>query len=100
MLPDLERAIGAPIKYLGRTAFDYLIEIESEAAVRALEPDLTLLARLPVRGVVVTARSGDGKHDFVSRFFAPASGYRRIRSRARRTAGWARSGPRASAPTS
>ena len=74
MLPDLERAVGAPIKYLGRTAFDYFIEIESEAAVRALEPDLTLLARLPVRGVVVTARSSDGRHDFVSRFFAPSQG--------------------------
>lgn len=74
MVPNLERGIGAPIKYLGRTAFDYLVEIESEAAVRALEPDLTLLARLPVRGVVVTALSGDGKHDFVSRFFAPRLG--------------------------
>ncbi len=74
MLPDLEAAIGSPIKYLGRTTFDYLIEIESEAAVRALEPDLALLARLPVRGVVVTARSSDGRHDFVSRFFAPRLG--------------------------
>jgi PhzF family phenazine biosynthesis protein len=74
MLPDLERAVGSPIKYLGRTTFDYLIEIESEAAVRSLEPDLALLARLPVRGVVVTARSGEGKQDFVSRFFAPRLG--------------------------
>lgn len=74
MLPDLERAIGASIKYLGRTAFDYLVEIESEAKVRALEPDLTLLARLPVRGVVVTALSDDRGHDFVSRFFAPRLG--------------------------
>jgi PhzF family phenazine biosynthesis protein len=74
MLPDLERAVGAPIKYLGRTAFDYLIEIESEATLRSLAPDLTLLANLPVRGVVITARSSDGKHDFVSRFFAPRLG--------------------------
>jgi PhzF family phenazine biosynthesis protein len=74
MLPDLERAVGAPIKFLGRTAFDYLVEVESEAAVRSLEPDLTLIALLPVRGVVVTARSGDGRHDFVSRFFAPQQG--------------------------
>jgi len=74
MLPDLERAVGSPIKYLGRTEFDYLIEVESESAVRSLEPDLALLARLPVRGVVVTARSGDGTHDFVSRFFAPRLG--------------------------
>jgi len=74
MLPDLERAVGAPIKYLGRTAFDYFIEIESQAAVRSLNPDLMMLGRLPVRGVVVTALSDDGKHDFVSRFFAPSQG--------------------------
>jgi PhzF family phenazine biosynthesis protein len=74
MLPDLERAVGAPIKYLGRTAFDYLIEIESEAALRSLAPDLTLLAKLAVRGVVITAGSSDGRHDFVSRFFAPRLG--------------------------
>ncbi|MEP6551448.1 MAG: PhzF family phenazine biosynthesis protein [Gemmatimonadales bacterium] len=74
MLPDLERAVGAPIKYLGRTEYDYLIEVESESAVRSLQPDLALLALLPVRGVVVTARSGDGTHDFVSRFFAPRLG--------------------------
>lgn len=72
--PDLERAIGASIKYLGRTAFDYLVEVESEAAVRALEPDLTLLARLPVRGVVVTALCDGEEHDFLSRFFAPRLG--------------------------
>ncbi len=74
MLPDLERSVGAPIKYLGRTRFDYLIEIESEAAVRSLAPDLAVLGRLPVRGVVVTARSGDGTYNFVSRFFAPRLG--------------------------
>jgi predicted PhzF superfamily epimerase YddE/YHI9 len=53
---------------------DYLIEVESDAAVRSLKPDLALLGRLPVRGVVVTARSSDGRHDFVSRFFAPQQG--------------------------
>ena len=35
---------------------------------------MATLTRLPVRGVVVTARSGDGRHDFVSRFFAPRLG--------------------------
>jgi PhzF family phenazine biosynthesis protein len=74
MVPDLERAVGSPIKYLGRTAFDYLIEVESEAAVRSLQPDLGMFARLPVRGVAVTAGSADSKHDFVSRFFAPGVG--------------------------
>ena len=72
--PELQRGLGAPLRYLGRTTFDYLVEVESEAAVRSLTPDLAVLARLPVRGVVVTAKSDQGKYDFVSRFFAPGSG--------------------------
>lgn len=74
MEPELKRALGVPITYLGRTRFDYVAEVESEEAVRSLAPDLNLLAQLSVRGVVVTARSNDGKHDFVSRFFAPGAG--------------------------
>jgi predicted PhzF superfamily epimerase YddE/YHI9 len=42
--------------------------------VRALAPDLDRLARVPARGVIVTAPAGDDRHDFVSRFFAPAVG--------------------------
>jgi PhzF family phenazine biosynthesis protein len=72
--PDLERAIGASFKFLGRTAFDYLVELESEAEVRSLEPDMSRLARLGGRGVIVTARSENGSYDFVSRFFAPGAG--------------------------
>lgn len=72
--PELERALGCKIKYTGRTIFDYVIEAESEETVRSLTPDMAALARLPVRGVVVTARSADGTHDFVSRFFAPQLG--------------------------
>jgi PhzF family phenazine biosynthesis protein len=53
---------------------DYLIELESEAAVRALRPDFARLADLPVRGVIVTGPSAERGYDFVSRFFAPASG--------------------------
>jgi PhzF family phenazine biosynthesis protein len=73
---ELERGLGesATIKYLGRTAFDYLVELESEDEVRSLAPDMGALAQLPVRGVIVTARSTNGSHDFVSRFFAPGAG--------------------------
>src|SRR5688572_9655840 len=73
-VPDLERGIGANIKFLGRTAFDYLVELESEAEVRSLAPDMSALARLGIRGVIVTARSDNGSYDFVSRFFAPGAG--------------------------
>ncbi len=71
--PDgLAEALGAQPLYVGRNQFDYLVELESEAVVRRLEPDHTRLKRLPVRGVIVTARGAD--YDFVSRFFAPGSG--------------------------
>ena len=71
---ELSRGLGASMRYVGRTAFDYLVELESEAAVRELVPDLNELARLPVRGIIVTARSESGTYNFVSRFFAPAAG--------------------------
>ena len=54
---------------VGRSRFDYLVELEDEAAVRALQPDLGALKRIEARGVIVTARGE--QHDFVSRFFAP-----------------------------
>jgi PhzF family phenazine biosynthesis protein len=59
--------------FVGKNAFDYLVEIESEADLRSLSPDHSTLRKLPVRGVIVTAR-GNGEFDFVSRFFAPGSG--------------------------
>jgi PhzF family phenazine biosynthesis protein len=59
---------------VGRSKFDYLIEIESEEILRALQPDHSRLRQLPARGVAVTARSNGDPFDFVSRFFAPGSG--------------------------
>jgi PhzF family phenazine biosynthesis protein len=59
--------------YVGRNQFDYIVELPSEAEVRALTPDHGVLRQLPVRGVIVTAR-GTGDYDFISRFFAPGSG--------------------------
>jgi len=70
----LERALGITALWVGRNQFDYLVEVESETTVRALRPDLATLGRLPVRGVIVTSRSESSGFDFVSRFFAPASG--------------------------
>jgi PhzF family phenazine biosynthesis protein len=72
--PELARAIGVPMRFVGQTPFDYLVELESEDAVRRLMPDLGELARLRVRGVIVTAASATADQDFVSRFFAPAAG--------------------------
>jgi PhzF family phenazine biosynthesis protein len=48
--------------------------VDSEETVRRLAPNHTMLAALPVRGVIVTSRADSGGYDFVSRFFAPGSG--------------------------
>jgi PhzF family phenazine biosynthesis protein len=71
---EIARGLGVAPRYVGRTCFDYLVELESEDQVRALAPDFSTLKQLGVRGVIVTARSSNGSCDFVSRFFAPGAG--------------------------
>jgi PhzF family phenazine biosynthesis protein len=70
----LVEALGVPAVFVGKTRFDFLVEVESEAAVRSAAPDLHTLKGLGGRGVIVTARSGSSDADFVSRFFAPGIG--------------------------
>jgi PhzF family phenazine biosynthesis protein len=72
--PLLAQALGAEPQWVGRNRFDYLVLLPSAAAVLALAPDLRALSTLPVRGVIATAPAGEPPFDFVSRFFAPASG--------------------------
>ena len=70
----LTDALGVKPLFVGRSAFDYLVEVNSAATLRTMKPNFTMLAGLPVRGVIVTSRSDRPEFDFVSRFFAPASG--------------------------
>jgi len=70
----LLRALGVRAAYVGKNAFDYLVEVESEAIVRATTPDYGALGAIGGRGVIVTARASSAGFDFVSRFFAPAAG--------------------------
>jgi PhzF family phenazine biosynthesis protein len=72
--PDLLQALGIQAKYVGKNQFDYLLEVESERVLRSMAPDFKRLATVAVRGIIVTCKSADQKFDFVSRFFAPASG--------------------------
>jgi predicted PhzF superfamily epimerase YddE/YHI9 len=72
--PDLSQGLGTGGRFVGRTPFDYLVELDSESAVRDLTPDLAILARVPVRGIIVTAKATSPDCDFVSRFFGPAAG--------------------------
>jgi PhzF family phenazine biosynthesis protein len=73
-LEALETALGAGLRSAWMNEFDMLVELDSEAAVRALRPDFTRLKRFAVRGIIATSRASAPGYDFVSRFFAPASG--------------------------
>jgi predicted PhzF superfamily epimerase YddE/YHI9 len=59
-----------PIELLA--ADDYMAVFDSEATVRSLAPDQTLLGRLDLRGIIATAPGAEV--DFVSRFFVPQFG--------------------------
>jgi len=72
--PTLFQALGVHPKYVGRSKFDYLVEVESEEAVCNLAPDFTSLKGVATRGVIVTSIATSSHYDFVSRFFAPAAG--------------------------
>jgi len=69
----LIESLGVSATFVGKSPFDYLVELENESTVRRLAPNLSALAEVEARGVIVTAR-GAGTYDFVSRFFAPQSG--------------------------
>lgn len=75
--PELLSALGlqtAP-RFCGKNVSDFLLELDDEAAVRAVTPDFAALGAVEgVRGVIVTSRAVDRGCDFVSRFFAPAAG--------------------------
>jgi predicted PhzF superfamily epimerase YddE/YHI9 len=66
--------VFAEPRFVGRSRYDYLLELASEEAVRKSAPDPQVLAALGVRGVIITARASSEPFDFVSRFFAPGSG--------------------------
>jgi predicted PhzF superfamily epimerase YddE/YHI9 len=73
----LLEALGEParsVRWVGRSRFDYLLELGSEAAVRGLAPDFRKLREVSTRGVIATAASEADGFDYVSRFFAPAVG--------------------------
>jgi PhzF family phenazine biosynthesis protein len=71
---DLLPALGVEAVAVAKNVFDYLVEVESEEIVRGMSPDHSTLRKIPVRGVIVTARSSTPGFDFISRFFAPGSG--------------------------
>ena len=55
-------------KYVGKSEYDYLVEVETEDELRSLAPDFTQLAQVDCRGIIVTSKSKTTEFDFVSRF--------------------------------
>lgn len=53
---------------------NFLIELESEADVRNVKPDFSLLRKAANAGFIITARGDASGYDFVSRYFACYAG--------------------------
>lgn len=70
---ELLESLGLEPVAVSHRNLNYVVEVESEKAVRAVQPDFEKLRRLG-SGVIVTSRSDDSKFDFVSRYFASAFG--------------------------
>jgi PhzF family phenazine biosynthesis protein len=72
--PELLPALGlAEARRAARNRHDWLVELAAADEVRSLRPDMTRLAGIETRGVIVTAPGDDG-YDFVSRWFGPRVG--------------------------
>ena len=69
---DLVDAVGKEPAETYRGRSDYLLIYPTQRDIEAITPDFVQLARMDIRGVIISA-PGDEK-DFVSRFFAPALG--------------------------
>ncbi|HIL24031.1 MAG TPA: PhzF family phenazine biosynthesis protein [Verrucomicrobia bacterium] len=72
--PGLSDLLGSVPKFVGRSRFDLLLELTDAEELRDLNPDFVGLSSLPVRGLIVTAKSDVPEYAFLSRFFAPAAG--------------------------
>jgi len=70
--PGLAQALGVPAEDVYSAGEDMMVVLADEEQVRTLQPDITLLAGIECRGVIVTAPSESV--DFVSRFFCPRVG--------------------------
>jgi PhzF family phenazine biosynthesis protein len=71
---EFSAALGKTPSFIGEGESFWLCELESESAVRKLEPSLSLIASMGKTGLIVTAISDSEAEDFVSRVFAPCVG--------------------------
>lgn len=71
--PGLERLTG-PILYCGDATRDLIVELPDAESVRRLSFSGRDLLAVTDACILATARSDDGKHQVISRFFAPSYG--------------------------
>ena len=71
---ELLKAFNTEAIFVGKSRFDYFIEVASADLVRNLQPNFSLLSEIEVRGIIVTAKSDKPEFDIISRFFAPGAG--------------------------
>ena len=71
-IPELEKALGSKSLKTFKGSTDYMLVFDQEEIIQNMNPDLTQVATVKARGIIVTAK-GD-QVDFVSRFFDPQSG--------------------------
>lgn len=71
---QFEEALRVKVSYVGDNRLYWLIELQSEQAIRDFSPDLAAISKLGRNGVVITAKSESEADDFVSRFFGPNIG--------------------------
>ncbi len=69
--PAIIEALGVTPKHTETNELRYLVELESEQAVRNVHPDFARLAAQPGRCLMVTSRADSMDFDFVSRYFGP-----------------------------
>jgi len=70
----LVEALGVVPRYVGKSRYAYVVEVESGEVVRGLKPDFARLKKMSARGIMITSVASSKTYDFVSRFFAPGAG--------------------------
>ncbi len=71
---QIVEALGISVNEVWDTKFDTMVVLKDACSVRELTPDMTSLAEIETRGVMVTSESDTAEYDFISRFFAPQLG--------------------------
>ncbi|MDB4532680.1 PhzF family phenazine biosynthesis protein [bacterium] len=71
---NLVESLAVTPTFIGKSEYDYVLEVATENELRSLSPNFTQLAEIDCRGIIVTSKTKATEFDFVSRFFAPAVG--------------------------